>query len=243
MEKIELTGVKNIRDISYGNIKEKKLIRSSELSKLNDKDVHILSSVYKVKNIIDLRSQKEVRKRNDVIIPNAIYHNIPLIDENEFGITFENKLIKIPTKIPNLSDTYVKFVSPDKKDVWNEIFNIISNDNDGAILWHCTAGKDRCGLVSYMIEYCLGLDEETLINDYLYTNNFYQMPKYFKMISHFFINDAKTRFIEIFKAKREYLFSALNYINNNYGNIDVFMNEICGVNEEKKNKIRKLYLK
>ena len=35
MEKIELSSIKNIRDISYGNIKEKKLIRSSSLNKLS----------------------------------------------------------------------------------------------------------------------------------------------------------------------------------------------------------------
>ena len=41
---------------------------------------------------------------------------------------------------------------------------------DGAILWHCSEGKDRCGLVSALILKILNVDESIIFEDYLETN-------------------------------------------------------------------------
>ena len=38
---------------------------------------------------------------------------------------------------------------------------------DGAILWHCSQGKDRAGLAAFFLEYILGVPMEECIKDYL----------------------------------------------------------------------------
>ena len=40
----------------------------------------------------------------------------------------------------------------------------------GAILWHCTEGKDRCGMTTALVLEALGVDRETILEDYLKTN-------------------------------------------------------------------------
>ena len=42
--------------------------------------------------------------------------------------------------------------------------------SEGAILWHCTEGKDRCGITTAMILELLGVDRDTIMEDYLKTN-------------------------------------------------------------------------
>ena len=243
MEKIELSSIKNIRDISYGNIKEKKLIRSSSLNKLSEYDADILAYKYNVETIIDLRTDAEIKKK-DTKVPGSLYYHIPLLTGSELGITHESGRRKIPTHIPNLCNTYPKLVTYDKRDAWKSIFDIFANNKKGAILWHCSAGKDRCGLVSAVLEYILGLDEETIMYDYLLSNEYYQMPFKYELASIVLLNkNSKHKFKELFLAKREYLLSALNYIKDTYGDMDNFLKEVINVDENKKNKIRSLYLK
>lgn len=241
MEEIKLEGSKNIRDISYQNIKEKKLIRSDALNKLTKEDIKILLNEYNIKTVIDLRTKKE-RRNKDVKISGVSYYSIPLLPSHELGITRgEDAFIQFPTTIPNLTEIYKKFVTYDKRGAWTKIFDIISHEHDGAILWHCTVGKDRCGIVSAMIEYALGLSEAEIMNDYLLTNNYIEIPFKYKLALLFLNN--KEAFRNIFLAKREYLESAFEEIDKLYGNKDIFLEAVCGVNEEKKEQIRKLYLK
>ena len=243
METIKLSNVKNIRDISYANIKEKRLIRSSSLDKINDEDTNILLYKYNVKTIIDLRTHEEIKRRPDKLVPEMKYINIPLLKSSELGITHENGINRIPNKIPDFIHVYPKMLTIDKQKSWSKIFDVFSNENNGTILWHCTVGKDRCGLVSVFLEYILGLNEELIIYDYLYSNNFIDLPLKYKLASNILKKESKEKFKNMFIAKKEYLMSAINYINETYGSIDDFLKIVCGVNEEKKNRIRSLYLK
>ena len=43
----------------------------------------------------------------------------------------------------------------------------------GAVLWHCSAGKDRCGLVSALVLEALNVDRDTIMADYMKTNDLY----------------------------------------------------------------------
>lgn len=57
------------------------------------------------------------------------------------------------------------------------ILSIMQHDyTSGAMLWHCTEGKDRCGLTTALILEILGVDRKTIMEDYLKTN-LVNMPK------------------------------------------------------------------
>lgn len=40
----------------------------------------------------------------------------------------------------------------------------------GAVLWHCSEGKDRCGMTAALVLEALGVDRDTIMEDYLKTN-------------------------------------------------------------------------
>ena len=57
----------------------------------------------------------------------------------------------------NIAEQYVK------------IFNAIANcDNEPALL-HCTYGADRTGIVTFFLEALLGMSQEDMTRDYLWT--------------------------------------------------------------------------
>ena len=249
MKVINLENCENIRDICYENIKEKKLIRSSALNKLSDNDVKILKEHLNLKVIIDLRTEEECSEENDIFIEGVKYFNIPLVNKDALGIvqggSAIEKLMNIKKNIPSMTDLYTKLVSRDKKEMWSEIFDILLNQNEGAILWHCKQGKDRCGIVSAIIEYCLGIDFNTIIDDYLFTNNYFisKREKLYELaLEHtndkIFANDIN----DLFLAKKEYIMSSFNYINSEYGGIENFLLEICGINDDKLRILKNKYL-
>ena len=49
---------------------------------------------------------------------------------------------------------------------------LLEQDADKAILWHCTGGKDRAGSASALLLSVLGVDRETVLDDFELTNEF-----------------------------------------------------------------------
>jgi protein-tyrosine phosphatase len=69
---------------------------------------------------------------------------------------------------------YVGFLEADLgKRGFAEVFSHLLDQPEGeALLFHCTQGKDRTGLVAMLALTALGVDEETIVFDYLLTNAF-----------------------------------------------------------------------
>ena len=67
---------------------------------------------------------------------------------------------------------YVDFLSSDTgKTGYHRFFEELLSLPDGqAILFHCSEGKDRTGCAAMLILYALGVDEKTIMEDFLLTN-------------------------------------------------------------------------
>ncbi|CAD2221424.1 protein-tyrosine phosphatase [Angomonas deanei] len=52
--------------------------------------------------------------------------------------------------------------------------------SDKAVMVHCTAGKDRTGIISFLLLTLLGVKRETIHEDYLLTNQHFKIPAYAK---------------------------------------------------------------
>ena len=245
MKNLVFDGLINARDISQeNNIKKNRLLRSEDLTKLSKNDLDKLQNKHNVKVIIDLRMEHE-KKKKDILFPDVKYVEIPFNNYKELKTIADKKARKHKNGIfPNLCEYYRLLVSRDKKENWHKIFSLIYDNKDGAILWHCQQGKDRTGVVAAILEYALGLSDEEVMNDYLYTNNNLLTPLKYKIISFFFVfKKLRREFMELFTARKEYLLATINYIKETYGGIDGFLKEMCGIDENKKLELRKIYLK
>ena len=251
MEKITLQGVHNTRDlggtpVQGGKIRLGKLIRSSGLSRATAADINVFTDVYHLQQVIDLRTQSEAKEAPDVKITGAEYTWIPLVDEKTLGITHdegsEEDLLSLE-KLPGLAEMYEMIATNPESEKWREIFGLLLKPRQGAVLWHCSEGKDRCGLVSAMVLYALGASMEDIEEDYLRTNEA-AAPRAEAMYRMTLEKTGNTAIAEkvkkAFLAKKEYFDAAFAAIDRHYGNVESFLEKVCGVDEKGRMRLREM---
>ena len=143
-----------------------RLFRADALHRLTDDDLtkfHALG----LRTVIDLRSTKEIddfgslRVRGDQIE----FHRIPMID------VVDLRAVRARQTSEQLEDPVV---------VYQRIFGtglavvraleVVSGPDRLPALFHCTAGKDRTGILAAMILDLLGVPDEVIIADYQLTD-------------------------------------------------------------------------
>ncbi|MBQ3470952.1 MAG: tyrosine-protein phosphatase [Clostridia bacterium] len=195
-QKIILDGVSNARQLGGyrgtdgRRIKNNVLLRTGTLFAAPSDTLRKLSEVYRVSDIADLRMDQETATMPEPHIEGANYHHLSVL--NNLPITKEdfelykkllksdNLVLKYQTiyeqKIPiDMEQNYKTMVFSDEgKDGYKKFFEILLNKpENGAVLFHCTQGKDRTGTAAILILSALGVDRETIIADYMLTNKAY----------------------------------------------------------------------
>ena len=50
-------------------------------------------------------------------------------------------------------------------------FSILADENNYPVIYHCNIGTDRTGMISFLVNALLGVPEDDLIRDYMFSNN------------------------------------------------------------------------
>ncbi len=58
----------------------------------------------------------------------------------------------------------------DNKQELLKVFSIFADENNYPLIFHCNIGTDRTGMVAYLINALLGVSQEDLMKDYLFSN-------------------------------------------------------------------------
>lgn len=255
MENIKLSGAKNVRD--FGNIINKDgkrikphcFIRGNVLSDLTDKDIKKLVNEYNLGVVIDLRTKTEAEEKPDKIIPGVEYIHIPVIRESTMGISHEEEIDKTEmlNHIPDLRQLYHDIIKEDYSvSQLKKVFEVIADtDREKAVLWHCTEGKDRCGITSALFLSLMNVDIKTIYEDYMMTNNASSKnaKKYYFLILLMTKSREKANGLKgVFRAEKEYLDSAFSAINEDWGSVENFIKDGLGISDEVREKMQSIYL-
>lgn len=254
--------LKNTRDLGGiltadgRRIKSGMLIRSGELCQASEKDIEYLQGV--VGLIIDFRTGTEVREKPDPQIPGVGYIHHPIIREMKAGITQEDQAKKatmeeIFRRFANDYDGATQYM----KNIYNGMLTddyqvsqyakfvslAVGNEN-GATLWHCMAGKDRAGFATAVLLQALGVPRETIIADYLKTNEYVEDAVRWAIGM---LEDAGCKGCEpivrcFFGAKREFIESIYETSDKLFGGFDTFLSEKMGITKEMRDYMRAKYL-
>lgn len=236
MGKIHLEGADNARDLGGlkttegAVIREKKLIRSNRLSKLTQNDMNLLSNEYHLHKILDLRTPMEVEQEADLEIQEASYMNIPFFMESMVGVSREKETKKQMLhmqEFPDMKDIYIMMIQNKfcNQQITKAVREVMTTEN-GSVLWHCTEGKDRCGLLSAIILFLLDVSEEDVMEDYLKTNKaaIRRVEKIRKKLHVAGFHQEKIEKLEgYFVAKEEFLNAALKTMKEDHGSINQFI--------------------
>jgi len=196
---IPVNGIINARDLGGYIIQDGRrlrdgmLIRSAHLADATDEDLQYLLSI-PISKVIDFRKDIELKGKTDRMVPGAEYIRLEIdasgkivsqatedekrlftghkqFDVKKFMVmaAFNSMAQRIAQEMyPNL------FFDPECQEQFREFFRLILETEKGAILYHCTQGKDRTGAASALILAALGADRETIIADFDATNRVYE---------------------------------------------------------------------
>ena len=227
--------MRNFRDLSYLGLKEGMICRSDVLYQLSKEEKKFLKKEHNIRITIDLRRKEERHRLKDSFIFGTRHYALPLAADGEI------KMVELlGMNLPDMTSFYKEIVGREKKATWTKIFKLLLKNNKKGILYHCSSGKDRTGVLTAVILYALGFDKETIYNDYLLTN---KSPLYYKEHVPETLNEEQRKaFLAYFEARREYLDISFEEINKVFGSIDNFLVENCSLNEEKIQKLKDKYL-
>lgn len=255
MEVIKFKKLTNFRDLGGTKtkdgrtIKKHMIIRGKTLYNLCNDDSAILTQQYKLKTIIDLRCDKEVEEKPDSIPEGVKYLRMPVSEETILGISREHKINTFKTlkMLPKMECMYADLVSNEcKKNIIDILKTILNSENDSySFLFHCSAGKDRTGIITALLLEFFGVGRDVIYADYLFTNHF-QLPKgifaYLGLILIKWNFKFAARVRDSLIAKRVYLDSALSTIEKEYGSVMDFFKIELNLDEEEVNNLRNKFL-
>jgi protein-tyrosine phosphatase len=164
---ITLDGCCNFRDLGGyptadgRKVRWRHLFRADGLSRLTAADLDQLDGLG-LRTVIDLRTTAEVAARGRVEWPTEglSYHHLPMLD-----------VLPSVDDLPRWSEPayvaeqYLVMLSGGQPSV-REALAVLSDPSSYPAVYHCTAGKDRTGILSAVVLGLLGVDEHHIVEDY-----------------------------------------------------------------------------
>ena len=255
---IGITGAHNSRQLGgyqIGNKKIKKdlLLRTAAISGLTEADSVLLADKYRVQRIYDFRGKNEAMTSPDVIPGNAGYLSLSIsfdVSENvsEKKQSQEEMIMMLLQNADNplvqdmCDHMYDKiFFDEASQDVYRRFFaDLVSLDpEDGAVLWHCTQGKDRAGSASAMLLAALGADRDMIMADFTLSKNYYD-PFVAKIPVK---NDTQSKVVNTLISANPVIFEqTLDKVDAKYGSLRNYLTECLGVTPEMMGTLRDRFL-
>ncbi len=263
--KIDLEQVANARDLGgivtpYGKIQYNRLIRSGHLSIISANDTATLKK-HGLGRVIDLRTPTEIANHPDGSMDDVEFVNISIMSATTFGISYETldgptiavklqagidrMLARGETPMEHMRILYRQFAeNPHSHEGYGKFLKILANKPiDGATLWHCSGGKDRCGTCTALLLHCLGASRDDIMYDYLQTNE--QVNEHAQSILAKVRPHVSADRLELVRSmllvEQSYLESFWNEIERNFGSADSFVRH-CGVTDSEVQRLRANYL-
>ena len=160
--------ISNLRDLGgmrtadNRTIRRGMLIRSADLTNAEKEDLEGISAV------IDLRTTRETVERPDKVYGAELLH-IPIFDQITAGISHEEEAER--ETIPWMAGLYAYLIRTCTESISKVLTAVMEHDySTGAVLWHCTEGKDRTGITAALVLEMLGVSRTDIMNDYMLTN-------------------------------------------------------------------------
>lgn len=242
-------------------IKKGRLIRSEQLVGLSPKDKAKLEEL--LDTVVDFRNAEEAADQPDCILSGVRYVANPILENAIAGVSREEEsdeqlVAELVFKPEEASEymraMYRKFTGSFCVSSYSRFVKILLEDHGKAVLWHCSAGKDRAGIGAVIIEEILGIPRETIISDYLNTMDHLSgyVATYRKYITSEIeksrpLSDQEKKVVseavgKLFGLDRSYIEAYYEAVRQKFGDFGTFIRQGLGLSEEQIGKLRSDYL-
>lgn len=266
-QSLNITTIENARELGGYKTQDGKtvrkgvLLRTAALTDASVDEVNGLIENNKLAAIIDMRAGYERLSDPEPTFEGVAQYNFQIMDEQMMAqraagisdILYDpnvDPLTRMSAVLKSgvISDQmYVEFLQGQVgKEGFKDFFRVLLETPEGsAVLWHCTNGKDRTGVAAMLLLGVLNVDEETIMEDFMLTNTFFEeeisaMRKQLEP----YIQD-KEKMEEMLVVGRgvyaPYMQNAIDYIKENYSDIPGYVKTELGLTDADIAKLQALY--
>ncbi len=262
----KLTNARDLGGMRAANgrtIRPHKLIRSGKLTKLPADTVRALEELG-ITTVVDLRIESERCADPDCEIGGCVYLHLPVLCFPALGISSDFSIFSTVEKERDrvqregerirrefgsidryMIETYRSILfSETSKAQLKQFLQLVRNET-GCILWHCASGKDRAGICAMLVEALLGVDEKTILEDYMRSGRNlrrkYVLNRLGIVLVPFNLN-LKRILLALMRTKKKYLQSVIDEMHARYGGIVGYCQQELGVTEKDITFLRTKYL-
>jgi len=246
-QRLPLEGAVNFRDIGgYETadgrpVNKGRIYRSDSLAALTPADHGLLKTIG-LRLVIDLRSPSEVEQAPDQLPDDnpPAYLNLPVSREDFDTVHALNRLKKGDTgwfSDTFMTDGYLQNIDRFAQ-TWGAIISRMAEEGGLPAVFHCTAGKDRTGILAALILQLLGVPEETILYDHG-LSNVYIKEKLVKIFDYLRSLGVEPESIsDYFNAPRDAMEATLEHIRSAYGSAEDYLINSAGVEKHLLDKLK-----
>jgi protein-tyrosine phosphatase len=256
LRSLGLYGAPNARDLGGlttpggRTIKPGLVFRAPALGRLTDEDVGILHGL-RLTDLLDLRHGSEIdASPPDRLPPGPAVAHIPIFDPDHPVFTYVSAVLLgrdlgqyahlVVEGTPSaMLAVYRWFVdAPAARTAFGTALRRIAAAS-GPLLYHCGAGKDRTGWLSAILLGALGVEQDAIVADYLLTNEVTAADKA-KLLR--VLGERRGVPAEVLQpvlaAEPAYLEAAYGAVEARYGDLDGYLRDGLGLDEEELTALR-----
>ncbi|MBB3593676.1 protein-tyrosine phosphatase [Rhizobium sp. BK529] len=171
---IALTGARNVRDLggypagNGGLTRWRSVLRGDALHALSAADIEALIA-HGVTTVIDLRNPQELAREANPFTNDARvqYDNVAL-----FSALAPVEMMAAQSPHFDMGDRYCQALDNCQPAI-AKVLRTIAHAPEGIVLFHCTAGKDRTGIIAALMLAHAGVDDAVIIEDYALTGSIF----------------------------------------------------------------------
>ena len=195
-------------------------------------------------NILCKMFEEVGEKRNGVIVHSDLL--LKYLEINYPKLYFVSSTTKVLTDfnefLQEVKKEDFRYVVPDFRlnKAFDKLFKLLLK-NDGSVYYHCSAGKDRTGIATFLIMMALDMNEEDAIDEYLLSN------KYLKnFIDQFYLEHNVSKEFQkladkLLYVREENILLAINAIKCKYQSYDDYFEKEYNLTKEKRKLLKAIY--
>jgi protein-tyrosine phosphatase len=226
---IALEGAVNFRDLggyvtSNGQrTRWRVLFRADGLGELTEADLAVVRELG-IRTVVDLRSGYEVEQSRFNVDAHPVgFHHFPFIDQLPDVEEWDRR--------PGLLAAQYKEMLDDAGPQIVSALEVLADPAAHPAVFHCTAGKDRTGLLSALVLSLLGVPEESVVDDYALSGAPMERLRAKLILKYPDGKDVIADIDEVFSADPANMVELFAYLRERYGTLEAYAAKV-GVTEE-----------
>ncbi len=252
---IPFTGTPNFRDLGGYRARNGKQVRwncfyrSGQLSRLSADDITQFASLG-VRVVCDFRRTEEIERD-----PSLLPHDTPpemlqlSIDPGSASGVFQayNADHSIDIDMAQFMCAINRALALEHHGPYRRMLDAILQLHDGALLFHCAAGKDRTGFAAALILMILDVPRELIMRDYMLTDDYFLPDDELQRLTSRYADStlaklAPARVRPLLEVRPEYLQAAFDAIDECYATSEDYLEDVFAITASKRQTLQQRFL-